>query len=60
MAKHSRVVALDQSWALSHLTFTIILLDNVIFQTRSYTNRTDKGSKNSTQKTFLTMLGKYL
>lgn len=32
----------------------------MVFQTRSRTNRTDKGSKDSTQKTFLTMLGKYL
>lgn len=60
MAVYSRVVALDQSWARSHLTFMIILLDNVIFQTRPHTNRIKKGSKYSTQKTFLTILGKYL
>lgn len=60
MAIYSGVVALDQSWALSHLTFMIILLDNVIFQTWPHTNRIEKGSKYSIQKPFLTILGKYL
>lgn len=60
MAIYRGVVALDQSWALSHLTFMITLLDNVTFQTQPHTNRIEKGSKYSIQKPFLTILGKHL
>lgn len=60
MAIYSGVVALDQSWALSHLTFMITLLDNVTFQTQPHTNRIEKGSKYLIQKPFLTILGKHL